>query len=202
MLARMFAVQVVVQILSLMHPQRALVFQNGHQTEAKAGQTYEGPFAIEVPGLPKRNYRGRLKVEAGPHELILWNEVELEDYVASVVGSELDAAPKAAQQALAIAARTYALKLKALNENLCDTTHCQFYKGRGAEIRTGTDGEVLYDGEHLALPHYEARCERKGCLSQEGAARLASHGADAHQILARYYPAFRLVRLLSAGDSR
>jgi peptidoglycan hydrolase-like amidase len=201
MLGWMLALLLQVQILSLMHPQRALVWPG--PVEAKAGQTYgERGFAVEVPGLPKREYRGRLRVEAGPRELVLINEVELEDYVASVVGSEMDAAPRAARQALAIAARTYALRLQREKEPLCDTTHCQFYKGRRAEIRTGTDGLVLYEGDQLALPHYAARCRNRGCLSQVGAIELATRGADAHQILAHYYPALRVGRLLSAGDPR
>src|SRR5471030_1343715 len=103
MLGHMLAVLVQVQILSLLHPQRALVWPDGAAAplEAKAGEWYgrEG-FVIEVPGLPKRAYRGRLHVEPGFRRLV--NEVELEDYVASVVGSELAQGPKAAQQALAI----------------------------------------------------------------------------------------------------
>jgi peptidoglycan hydrolase-like amidase len=198
----MLAVLVQVQILSLLHPQRALVWPDGAQTpvEAKADTWYarEG-FAIQVPGLPRRAYRGRLHVEAG---LKLTNEVELEDYVASVVGSELAEGPKAAQQALAIAARTYALKLQERHDPLCDTTHCQFYRGRNAEIRTLTDGQVLMDGESLALPQYAASCRRKGCLSQTGASRLATKGADVHQILAHYYPSWRASSLISPSDSR
>jgi peptidoglycan hydrolase-like amidase len=198
----MLAVLVQVQILSLLHPQRALVWPDGAAAplEAKAGETYgrEG-FSIQVPGLPRRAYRGRLRVEPG---LKLTNEVELEDYVASVVGSELAEGPKAAQQALAIAARTYALKFQEEHLPLCDTTHCQYYRGRSAEIRTLTEGQVLKDGGALALPQYAASCHRKGCLSQQGAARLATRGADVHQILAHYYPSWRASSLISPSDSR
>jgi peptidoglycan hydrolase-like amidase len=203
MLGPMLALLLHVQILSLLHPQRALVWQHGQPVQARAGESYGGEgFEVEVPGLPRRAYRGRLRVEAGDDGLLLWNDVELENYVASVVGSELDAAPKAAQQALAIAARTYAVKLQERHEILCDTTHCQFYKGRAAEIRTGTEGQVLYQARELALPHYEALCERRGRLSQEGASRLATRGADWHQILAHYFPGLKVGRLISPGDSR
>jgi stage II sporulation protein D len=198
----MLAVLVQVQILSLLHPQRALVWPDGASAplEAKAGESYgRDGFTIEVPGLPRRAYRGRLHVQKG---LKLVNEVELEDYVASVVGSELAEGPKAAQQALAIAARTYALKLQERREPLCDTTHCQFYRGRSAEVRTLTDGEVLREGTALALPQYAASCRRKGCLSQNGARRLATRGADVHQILAHYYPSWVVGRLISPSDSR
>jgi peptidoglycan hydrolase-like amidase len=202
MLARMLAVLLQVQILSLLHPQRALVWPDGAKTpvEARAGKWYGTKgFAVEVPGLPKRAYRGRLYVLEG---LRLINEVELEDYVASVVGSEQDNAPKAAQQALAIAARTFALKKVELREPLCDTTHCQFYRGKSAEIRTGTEGKVLQERQKLVLPQYAASCHRPGCLSQDGARALASRGADVHQILAHYYPSWVVGRLISPSDSR
>jgi peptidoglycan hydrolase-like amidase len=203
MLARMLALLIQVQILSLLHPQRALVWPDGAKTpiEARAGEWYgRKRFTIEVPGLKKRAYRGRLHVEQGFQRLV--NEVELEDYVASVVGSELDSAPKAAQQALAIAARTFAVKKTELREPLCDTTHCQFYRGQKAEIRTGTSGQVLRSQGALAFPQYAASCNRAGCLSQEGAKALASRGADVHQILAHYYPSWRVGSLISSSDSR
>jgi len=203
MLACMLGLLIQVQILSLLHPQRALVWPDGSQTpvEARAGEWYgRKDFTIEVPGLKKRAYRGRLHVEQGFQRLV--NEIGLEDYVASVVGSELDSAPKAAQQALAIAARTFALKKVELHEPLCDTTHCQFYRGKRAEIRTRTEGQVLKKQEPLAFPRYAASCHRAGCLSQEGAKALATRGADVHQILAHYYPSWRVFSLISSSDSR
>jgi peptidoglycan hydrolase-like amidase len=203
MLVRMLAVLLQVQILSLLHPQRALVWPDGAKTpvEVRAGQWYGTTrFFIEVPGLPRRAYRGRLHVSDDFQKLI--NEVELEDYVASVVGSEQDNAPRAARQALAIAARTFALRKVELREPLCDTTHCQFYRGRSAELRTGTEGQVLQERHKLVLPQYAKSCRRPGCLSQEGARALATRGADVHQILAHYYPSWVVGRLISPSDSR
>jgi peptidoglycan hydrolase-like amidase len=188
----MLALLLHVQILGLLHPHRARVWPGPVQVQA--GQRYGGNgFEVEVPGLPRRAYRGTLLVEDGGSELRLVNEVELEDYVASVVGSELDAAPRAAQAALAIAARTFALYLHERGEPLCDTTHCQFYKGRAAEIRTGTEGEVLESGKALAFVQYSAE-GGKGRFSQSGAAALASRGATAHQIVAHYFPELHLGR--------
>src|SRR5260370_15996394 len=186
MLGGMLALLLQVQILVLLHPQRAVVWPEG--VEAQVGRRYGGSgFEIEVPGLPRRAYRGALLVEDGGTELRLINEVELEDYVASVVGSELDAAPPEAQKALAIAARTFALYLHVRNQPLCDTTHCQFYKGKSAEVRTGTAGQVLLSEGAVAFVQYSA-AGGKGRLSQSGAAALATRGLTAHQILGHYFP--------------
>jgi len=190
----MIALLLQVQILALLHPQRAVVWPEGVETQI--GRRYGGNgFEIEVPGLPgKRAYRGSLIVQDGGSELRLLNEVELEDYVASVVGSELDAAPREAQKALAIAARTFALYLHQHGQPLCDKTHCQFYKGKSAEVRTGTEGRVLVSEGSVAFVQYSA-AGGKGRLSQAGAAALATRGRDAHQILAHYFPGLHIGRL-------
>ncbi len=61
--------------------------------------------------LGKRRYRGELTVTTRPGGLQVVNNLELEKYLASVVGSEMPKSwPFAALQAQAIAARTYALK--------------------------------------------------------------------------------------------
>ena len=69
-----------VLILSLFHPKAALV----DGVRAEPGHRYGGErFTVEVGGV-KRSYAGSLRVEAGPDELKLINDVDLEDYVASV----------------------------------------------------------------------------------------------------------------------
>src|SRR5947208_3006901 len=103
----MLALLLHVQILGLLHPQRALV----DGVPAAVGHRYGGDrFVVEVPGLAPRAYRGTLMVEDGGTELRLVNEVDLEDYVASVVQAELDAGPRAAREALAIVARSFAIR--------------------------------------------------------------------------------------------
>ena len=232
----MIALLLHVQILGLFHPQSALVWPDGaaQPVEARPGETYGSrSFTVEVRSL-RRAYHGRLRVEDGGGELRLVNEVDLEDYVASVVGAEIDEAPPAAREALAIVARSFAIRAEAKG-HLCDTTHCQWYRGaKGADVASArrTRGEVLLlddgrpapafhsqdcggstaraadvwtgagpDEDQASLrspdPHPPGLPKGKGHgvgLCQRGAALLASKGASAHQIVARYFPRLRIGR--------
>lgn len=156
----MLALLLHVQILGLLHPHSALVWPRGaaEPVQARPGAIYgERGFEVELPNLPRRAYRGRLRVEDGGTELRLVNEVELEDYVASVVGAEIDAAPAAARDALAIVARSFAIRAERAG-HLCDTTHCQWYRGvERADIASArrTRGEILLlqDGRPAPVFH-------------------------------------------------
>ena len=238
--AAVLALLLHVQILGLLHPHAALVFPDGaaQPVEARAGETYAARrFTVEVRSLPKsirREYRGRLRVEDAGSELRLVNEVELEDYVASVVGAEIDAAPAAARDALAIVARSFAIRAEHAG-HLCDTTHCQWYRGlKRADIASArrTEGEILLLADGRPAPAFHSQdcggstaraadvwpgasadedqaSQRapdthlsglpKGSghgvgLCQRGAAFLATKGASAHQIAARYFPRLHIGR--------
>lgn len=144
-----------IHVLGLLHPHSALVWPDGAAAPvaARAGQTYGVTrVAVQVPGLPRREYRGSLQVRAGQRELELVNVVGLEDYVASVVGSELGpAAPQAARDALATVARSFALR----RPHLCDTTHCQLYFGSAAAVTLGPP-EVLRGAAGRVAPALHA----------------------------------------------
>ena len=83
--------------------------------------------------------------------LLFFNEVSLEDYVCGVLGSEAYAGwPLEALKANAVAIRSYTLYSleKHGTFDLCDTIHCQVYRGRPQEavFRTAvteTAGEIL-----------------------------------------------------------
>jgi peptidoglycan hydrolase-like amidase len=141
--AVLLALLLRIQVLGLLHPHSALVWPDGAATAvvARPGESYgKLRVSVEVPGLPRREYAGRLEVRAGKRELLLFNLVGLEDYVASVVGSELGpAAPLAAREALATVARSFALR----REHLCDTTHCQLYFGKSVAAPLPGPPEVL-----------------------------------------------------------
>ena len=211
----MLAVLVHVQILGLLHPQRALV----DGVPAEPGRRYGGErFTVEV-GDFKRTYAGALRVEDGGTELKLINDVELEDYVAGVVGAEMAQGPRAAREALAIVARSFALTAATLD----DTTRNQWYRGSESAdtaAARATRGLVLErDGKPTPaffsqdcggatretwrstertpdahLPGPKGKGHGVG-LCQRGAVFLASKGATAHQILARYFPRLKLRRL-------
>lgn len=140
-----------VHVLGLLHPHSALVWPDGAAVPvaARPGAHYGvRRVAVQVPGFSRREYAGSLEVGAGEHELELVNVVPLEDYVASVVGSEIGpAAPQAARDALATVARSFALR----REHLCDTTHCQLYFGSAVAARLGP-AEVLRGREGRIAP--------------------------------------------------
>ena len=101
-------------------------------------------------------YRGRLQVRAGDDgRLLVINQLPLERYLPSVVGSEMPAAwPQAALRAQAVAARTYAinqLKPTALFD-LKATVDSQVYRGVASETDStrsavaSTRSQVLMQG--------------------------------------------------------
>jgi stage II sporulation protein D len=104
-------------------------------------------------------YRGRLQVRAGGDgRLLVINQVPLERYLPSVVGSEMPASwPLAALRAQAVAARTYAinqLKPKSLFD-LKATVESQVYRGVQSETDStraavaSTRSQVLMQGNAL-----------------------------------------------------
>ncbi len=103
-------------------------------------------------------YRGRVQITPSGNGVTAINHVDLEEYLYSVVASEMPTSWHAeALKAQSVAARSYALYKKNLSKNplydLGDTTKFQVYKGAAAETDstrsavTGTAGEVLtYNG--------------------------------------------------------
>lgn len=92
--------------------------------------------------------------------------MDLEEYIARVVAAEGEqGAPDAAQQALAITARTFALanlqRHRREGFDMCDTTHCQVLRAstdasrRAAEATAGR--VLLYEGQPASV-FYSASC--------------------------------------------
>jgi SpoIID/LytB domain protein len=123
-------------------------------------------------GIEDRQYRGSIEVSVLRDGFTLINEVNLEEYLYSVVPSEMPASsPMEALKAQAVIARSYALHRKHyikphLSEgfDLCDGQHCQVYRGAANEWEKTTQavnetrGKVLtFDGT-LISPFYHANC--------------------------------------------
>jgi stage II sporulation protein D len=111
-----------------------------------------------VLALQQRRYRGRLQVLVAGSNLQVINQVPLEAYLTSVVGSEMPASwPQEALRAQAVAARTYALKGRrpAAAYDLKATVASQVYRGIEAETAStraavaATSGLVLTYGSGL-----------------------------------------------------
>lgn len=180
---------------------------------------WELPYAVWIKpsgdGLVyvgDRWYRGRLLLVSQGSSLIAVNYVNLEEYLYSVVGSEMHAtAPTEALKAQAIAARSYALvhMIRPASDwyNLGATQRWQVYKGLASEhdatyqAVNATAGQILSYKGGIVESLYAATDEivsnvHKGIgMSQTGAYDLASQGYDYQEILGRYYPGVSLARL-------
>ena len=87
-----------------------------------------------MPGGSRREYRGTVSLIKRGSSGRTVNKVSMENYVRSVVPSEMPTSwALEAVKAQAVAARTYAAKLRsratASGYDICDTTACQVYSG-------------------------------------------------------------------------
>jgi SpoIID/LytB domain protein len=108
-----------------------------------------------------RSYRGVVEAIPGGGALRLVNQLDVETYLKGM--AEVPTSwPAAAQQAQAIAARTYVLRAMASSGEVCDYDRCQVYVGatREAEAQSAavdaTAGRVLTYGGALAASVYSA----------------------------------------------
>jgi peptidoglycan hydrolase-like amidase len=159
-----------------------------------------------------RWYRGRLLLVVQDNQLLAVNYVHLEQYLYSVVGSEMHPnAPLEALKAQAVAARSYALvhlsRPASKWYNLGATERWQVYKGIKTEYTSSyqavnqTAGQFLSDRGRVVESLYAATAEivtrvHGGWgMSQTGAYQLAAQGYNYQQILGAYYPGVQLTRL-------
>lgn len=120
---------------------------------------FMGTQADDTFTLNGKKYRGMLAFAINYGVMTAVNIVDMQDYLYGVVPSEMPQSYEMeALKAQTIAARTYAItKISShtsIGYELCDSTHCQVYKGYSAEAaRTSqavdeTDGEVAcYNGK-------------------------------------------------------
>ena len=101
--------------------------------------------------------------------------IDLENYISQVLAGEgQPKAGDAAQQALAITARTFALanrnRHRSEGFDLCDTTHCQVLRAATATTRRAaesTSGRVLLHQGQPAFVFYSAWCGGKSELASQ-----------------------------------
>ena len=130
------------------------------------------PARTSVPAIwkvGKQTYRGDIKVIASEGRIQVLNRVRIEDYVASILGSEMSPSwPAEALRAQAVASRTYALyhagRRRTDSWDVQATVESQVYRGISAEApetraaAEATSGEVLTynDAPILAVFHSTA----------------------------------------------
>lgn len=152
-----------------------------------------------------RWYRGHLMLVSKGNSLLAVNYVDLESYIASVVGCEVSPSwPMDALKAQAIAARSYALVhyIRPANSlyDLGNTERWQVYRGISSEWNTTrqaaheTNGVFLSYKGGVVESMYAASDDivtnvfgGRG-MSQNGALSLAKQGYNYKQILGNYYP--------------
>jgi hypothetical protein len=159
-------------------------------------------------------YAGRLRLVQQGSGVLVINHLPLEDYITSVVGSEMPSGWNLeALKAQAVAARSYALAHMARppsqHWHLGNTTRWQAYRGldsvngRTRAATAATAGLILsYQGgivESLYAANsqisWEAHRNLGASMSQEGANSLANQGQSYPQILGHYYQGASLARL-------
>lgn len=133
----------------------------------QSGALWIEPSADGYVWIDDRWYRGRTQVVSTGDGLVAINHVDLEQYLASVVGAEMIPSwPLESLKAQAVAARTYALRERSKSGtplyDLGNTTMHQVYKGLNSETNTtqaavaATAGQVLTHNGELILAVYHA----------------------------------------------
>ena len=165
-----------------------------------------------------RTYRSTMHLIQRGEGWLAVNELDLEDYIASVVGAEMPSQWHGeALKAQAVAARSYAMahlaRPAAADYNLGDTTRWQVFAGDGSvsgpslAAARATRGIILtYEGgivESLYAANRSISIEAHGHLgasmSQSGAQDLALQGQAFNAILGHYYRGASLARLRNDG---
>lgn len=187
----------------------ANVLPNGVGMQVGKWETPAGVWVKPAKGglvfVGDRWYRGDLLLVSQGNTLLAVNYVDLESYIASVVGCEVSPSwPMDALKAQAIAARSYALVhyLRPANSlyDLGNTQRWQVYRGVNSEWNTTrfaaeeTKGVFLsYKGgvvESMYAANDEIVSKAHGGrgMSQNGALSMAQQGYNYQQILGKYYP--------------
>jgi peptidoglycan hydrolase-like amidase len=125
---------------------------------------------LKPAGRKSRSYRGSIAIKSEGTRLFAINQIDIEDYLKSVVPSEIfNRAPAPALEAQAIAARTYAVRnidrhKKKSDYHLCDTVHCQAYTGMVRELKAtsaavkNTEGKILSYNNEPVNAVYHSNC--------------------------------------------
>lgn len=116
------------------------------------------PLTVRIPGRVERLYAGEIELRADYKNgtLAILNRVDLEQYVSSVVASEYGLHDTEGAKAMAVVARTYALRsqlIRSSDFDLLDDSRAQVYRGiesiteQSRRAALDTSGEtLLFDG--------------------------------------------------------
>jgi stage II sporulation protein D len=127
-----------------------------------------GQIHISGNGFPPFEVRDELRLQARDGVLLLTLRMPLEEYVSSVLqGESASFQSDEALKAMAVAARTYALRFGSRHRlegfDFCDTTHCQDLRldidsPRARAAVAATEGELLWFEGRPAATYYHRSC--------------------------------------------
>jgi len=116
----------------------------------------------------KKEYRGNLKIYFTNNVLYIINILPLEEYLYSVVSSEMNSTNIEALKVQAVISRSVALYKKFINKNeiydVISLTSDQSYKGKlsenyySLESVKKTEREVIFYSNQLVYPYYSSTC--------------------------------------------
>lgn len=126
------------------------------------------PTTITASGI-SHSYRGKLRISSRAGSLIIVNVMPLEDYTRGIVANEMCADwPMEALKAQSVVARTLAVARIRQHHSegfdICDTTHCQVYRGVTWETSAtdsavrSTARQILTSGDATMEPLYCSTC--------------------------------------------
>lgn len=125
-------------------------------------RTHGGTVRLAIPGKIERRFSGDAELTARNGELTAVVLIDIESAVAAVVAAEMPHAPKEAQRAQAVTARSYyaAHRHRHRNADFCDSTHCQFLTTATQASRdaaSSTRGQVIrYRGQPVAAMYFRS----------------------------------------------
>ncbi len=142
------------------------------------GNDYVNHFVLSSRHHQNQAYDDNLEIYAKANRLVLINEVQLENYVSSVVEGEAGyQLPLEFYKLQAILSRTYALKNLARHSdqgfNLCDKVHCQVYHHKCTkediyQTTIATNSLVVVDDElNLINTIFHSNCGGQTCNSED-----------------------------------
>lgn len=186
-------------------------FFSGERLEAGGRNQNPVDFTLAVPEKLHRTYHGTLEITTAADVLVPVVRMELEVAVASAIDAEsAPDVPLEALKAQAVATRSYLVAARGRHQefDFCDTTHCQFLRGkpapggRAALAAEATRGLVLeYETQAVAAMYSRSCGGHTRTLREAG---LASQGYPYFAVTCDYclrHPA-RWTRTVTAAEAR
>ncbi|MCK9557149.1 MAG: SpoIID/LytB domain-containing protein [Candidatus Cloacimonetes bacterium] len=166
-----------VQSIPIVNSTLRIVGQDGKESYFESPLNIQSSKEMWLNGLP---YEGEFVLKIRSGKLVLNQILPIEEYIAGVIPNEIGSnSPLEALKAQAVAARTHAVSLLLNNRHsadgydLCNTTHCQVYKGKHLrneiieEAVVQSAGEIIVSDQHIADATYHSSCGGKTDSSQD-----------------------------------